>query len=70
MRSRPEVTCNNGEDLCERPKVLVLFTKKYMHGLEVSKLTWQSCEHQLEHSWVSGLVVILMKVVNENGGGG
>jgi hypothetical protein len=70
MRSWPEVTWSDGEELHERPKVLVLFTEKDMHGLEALGLTRRSRQHRLEYSWVSCLVLILMKVVNENGGGG
>ena len=39
-------------------------------GLEALGLTRRSCGHHLEHSWVSGLVLIPMKVVNGNGGRG
>jgi hypothetical protein len=47
-----------------------LVTEEYLLGLEASGLTRRSCGHRLEHSWVSGLVLIPMKVVIENGGCG
>jgi hypothetical protein len=48
-------------------KRLYLVTKEDMHGLEASGLTRRSHGHRLEHSWVSGLILIPMKVVNGNG---
>jgi hypothetical protein len=47
-----------------------LVTKEDLLGLEASGLTRRSHGHRLEHSWVSSLILILMKVVIENGGGG
>jgi hypothetical protein len=47
-----------------------LVTKEDLLGLEASRLTQRSHGHHLEHSWVSGLILIPMKVVNGNGGGG
>jgi hypothetical protein len=47
-----------------------LVTEEDLHGLEASGLTRRSRGHRLEHSWVSGLILIPMKVVIENGGGG
>jgi hypothetical protein len=41
-----------------------LVTEEDMLGLEASGLTRRSRGHRLEHSWVSGLVPIPMKVVN------
>jgi hypothetical protein len=51
-------------------KRLYLVTEEDLLGLEVSGLTRRSRGHHLEHSWVSGLILIPMKVVIENGGGG
>jgi hypothetical protein len=44
-----------------------LVTEEDLLGLEASGLTRRSHGHHLEHSWVSGLILILMKVVNEMG---
>ena len=60
----------NGEDMRQRPKAPVLVTEEDMHGLKTLRLTWRSCRHCLEHSWVSSLIPILMKEVNGNGSGG
>jgi hypothetical protein len=51
-------------------KHLYLVTEQDFLGLEVSGLNRRSRVHRLEHSWVSGLILIPMKVVIENGGGG
>jgi hypothetical protein len=59
---------SDGEELRQRPKAPVLVTEEDLHGLEASGLTRRSRGHRLEHSWVSGLVLIPMKVVNGNGG--
>jgi hypothetical protein len=53
-----------------RPKASVLFIEEDMPGLKASGLTGRSHGHRLGHSWVSGLILIPMKVVNGNGEGG
>jgi hypothetical protein len=46
-----------------------LVTEEDLLGLEASGLTRRSRGHRLKHSWVSGLILIPMKVVIEYGGG-
>jgi hypothetical protein len=47
-----------------------LVTEEDILGLEASILTRRIRGHHLEHSWVSCLILIPMKVVNGNWGGG
>jgi hypothetical protein len=46
-----------------------LVTEEELLGLEASRLTRRSRGHHLKHSWVSGLILIPMKVVIEDEGG-
>jgi hypothetical protein len=48
----------------------ILVSTKDLHGFKMPRSFGRSRGHHLEHSWVSGLALILMKVVNENGEGG
>jgi hypothetical protein len=50
-------------------KVLILVSSEDLCGFEALGLSWRSRERLLEHSWVSGSILIPMKVVNGNGGG-
>jgi hypothetical protein len=51
-------------------KAFILVSSEDLRGFEALGLTWRSRERLLEHSWVSGLFLIPMKVVNGNGEGG
>jgi hypothetical protein len=71
-RSWPEVACRmeRWRGVVPKAKAPISVTEEDLHGLEASGLTRSSRGHRLEHSWVSGLVPIPMKVVNGNDGGG
>jgi hypothetical protein len=56
--------------MCQRSKEPMLVIEEEMRGFKAPELTQRSHEHRLGHSGVSGLILIPMKVVNENRGGG
>jgi hypothetical protein len=51
----------------KRPRVSILILEERKHGFEAPSLIQQSHEHLLEHSWMSRLIPIPIKVVNESG---
>jgi hypothetical protein len=67
--SQPEVAWSDGKELRQRPKAPALVTEKDLRGFEMPGLTRRNHEDRLEHSGVSGLIPIPIKVVNESGGG-
>jgi hypothetical protein len=48
----------------------VVVSAEDLHGFKMSRSIGRSHGHCLEHSWVLGLALISMKVVNKNGEGG
>jgi hypothetical protein len=54
----------------QKIEVPVLVSAEDLRGFKMPRSIGRSRGHRLKHSWVSGLALIPMKVVNENGEGG
>jgi hypothetical protein len=68
VMARGHVGQENGAT--QKIEVTVLVSIEYLDGFKMSRSIGRSHGHHLEHSWVLGLALILMKVVNENREGG
>jgi hypothetical protein len=51
-----------------RAEIAYIDCRRRAAGLEASRLIRQSHGHRLENSWMSGLILIPMKIANESGG--
>jgi hypothetical protein len=59
-----------GNGAAQNIEAPVLVSVEDLRGFKMSRSIGRSHGHHLEHSWVSGLALIPMKVVDENEEGG